>query len=128
MATGNQRAKSVLIVDDEESMRLLLARLLESVPGAKTTLVDRGEDALRLLEERSFDLILLDLLMPGIGGIAALTRMRGSAANRNTPVIIVSVLADPDTRVVCQSMGVVDYIVKPIERQSFIRTVQNALN
>jgi diguanylate cyclase len=128
MSTSSERAKSVLIVDDEESMRLLLERMVQSIPGVSTTVADRGEQALRLLAERPFDLILLDLLMPGIGGIEALTRMRTSSANRDTPVIVVSVLADPDTQVVCRSMGVVDYIVKPIERQSFLRTVQNALN
>jgi CheY-like chemotaxis protein len=120
-------AKRVLIVDDEESTRLLLERILESVPGLQMTLAGDGEEALRLLAGRSFDLILLDLLMPGIGGIEALTRMRGSAANRTTPVIVVSMLADAETKVVCQSMGVVDYLVKPIQRQALISSVKGAL-
>ncbi len=120
-------AKRVLIVDDEESTRLLLGRILEAVPGLESTLADSGETALKLLADRPFDLILLDLMMPGIGGIAALTRIRESKANKNTPVIVVSVLADPSTKNVCRSMGVVDYIVKPIERQSFLKTVQGAL-
>ena len=120
-------AKRVLIVDDEESTRLLLGRILEAIPGLQSTLADSGESALKLLAERPFDLILLDLMMPGIGGIAALTRIRESKANKNTPVIVVSVLADPSTKNVCRSMGVVEYIVKPIERQSFLKTVQGAL-
>jgi CheY-like chemotaxis protein len=119
--------KRVLIVDDEESTRLLLERILESVAGLEMTLAGNGEEALELLSGRSFDLILLDLLMPGIGGIEALTRMRGSAANRDTPVIVVSMLADADTKVVCQSMGVVDYLVKPIQRQAIISAVKAAL-
>jgi two-component system response regulator AtoC len=120
-------SKRVLIVDDEESTRLLLERILESVAGLQMTLAGNGEEALELLSGRSFDLILLDLLMPGIGGIEALTRMRGSSANRDTPVIVVSMLADADTKVVCQSMGVVDYLVKPIQRQALISAVKGAL-
>jgi CheY-like chemotaxis protein len=120
-------AKRVLIVDDEESTRLLLGRILESVPGLESTLAEDGKQALELLAGRPFDLVLLDLLMPGIGGIQALTKMRASSANKRTPVIVVSVIADAETKIVCQSMGVVDYIVKPIERQALIRAVEGAL-
>ena len=119
--------KRVLIVDDDESTRLLLERILEAVPGLEATLAGDGREALELLGGRPFDLVLLDLLMPGMGGIQALTRMRESPANRKTPVIIVSVMADADTKVVCQSMGVVEYIVKPIERKSLVKAAQTAL-
>ena len=120
-------ARRVLIVDDEESTRLLLGRILESIPGLDTTLADSGEAALKMLAERPFDLILLDLMMPGIGGIEALTRIRNSKANQKTPVIVVSVLADAPTKNVCRSMGVVEYIVKPIERQALVKAVEGAL-
>ncbi len=120
-------ARRVLVVDDEESTRLLLGRILEAVPDLETTLAESGEVALKLLAERPFDLILLDLMMPGIGGIEALTRIRNSKANKKTPVIVVSVLADTPTKNVCRSMGVVEYIVKPIERQALIKAVQGAL-
>ena len=120
-------ARRVLIVDDEESTRLLLGRILESIPGLEATLADSGEAALKMLAERPFDLILLDLMMPGIGGIEALTRIRNSKANQKTPVIVVSVLADTPTKNVCRSMGVVEYIVKPIERQVLVKAVEGAL-
>jgi CheY-like chemotaxis protein len=120
-------ARRVLIVDDEESTRLLLGRILESIPGLEATLADSGEAALKMLAERPFDLILLDLMMPGIGGIEALTRIRTSKANQKTPVIVVSVLADTPTKNVCRSMGVVEYIVKPIERQVLVKAVEGAL-
>ena len=120
-------ARRVLIVDDEESTRLLLGRILEAIPDLETTLADSGETALKLLAERPFDLILLDLMMPGIGGIEALTRIRDSKANKQTPVIVVSVLADAPTKNVCRSMGVVEYLVKPIERQRLVEAVAGAL-
>ncbi len=117
------RSRQVLIVDDEESMRLLLGRYVESIPGAEITLAGGCEEALRLTRERRFDLILLDLLMPGIGGIEVLNRVRAGSLNAATPVIIVSVMADADTRNVCKALRIADYIVKPVEREKLLASV-----
>jgi CheY-like chemotaxis protein len=119
--------KKVLIVDDEESMRLLLRRILESLPGLEFTLADGSDESLRLVADHSYDLILLDLLMPGVGGIEVLTRIRNSKANKTTPVIIASVMADQHTQIACRSLGVSDYVVKPIERQALIKAVKAVL-
>ena len=127
MRTVSDRAKQVLIVDDEESMRLLLQRILQSIPGIETTLADSGDGAVSLATQRPFDLILMDLLMPGLGGIEALTSIRRSSVSKATPVIIVSVIADPDTRIVCRSLGVKDYVVKPIQREALLQAVRDAL-
>ncbi len=118
--------KRVLIIDDEESLRLLIGRILESIPGLEATLADGGEGTLGLLA-KPYDLILLDLLMPGPGGLELLRRLRASAANKATPVIVVSVVSDPATKVVCRSLGVADYVVKPIEREALLRAVKAAL-
>ena len=118
------RPRQVLIVDDEESMRLLLGRYVASIPGTEVTLAGGCEEALRLARERGYDLILLDLMMPGIGGIEVLNRMRAGSRNAQTPVIVVSVLADPDTKIVCQSLAIADYIVKPVERESLVAAVR----
>jgi len=119
--------KKILIVDDEESTRLLLQRILESIPDLQTTLAGDGQQALRLVGEQSFDVILLDLLMPGVGGIEVLTRIRSSAANRTTPVVVVSVMADQPTQIACRSLGISDYVVKPIQREALIGAVKAAL-
>ena len=118
------RPRKVLIVDDEESMRLLLGRYVESIPGAEITLAGGCEEALRLTRERSYDLILLDLLMPGIGGIEVLNRIRAGSLNAATRVIVVSVMADADTQNVCRALHIDDYIVKPVERESFLAAVR----
>ena len=116
--------KRILIVDDEESMRLLLGRTVEAVPNAEITLAGTCEEALHLAGSRAYDLILLDLLMPGVGGIAVLKAIRGTAPNGKTPVIIVSVLADEDTKNVCRSLVISDYVVKPIVRESLVAAVK----
>jgi two-component system response regulator ResD len=119
--------KRILIADDEESIRLLLRRILESNPVLEMTLADGGEEALRLAAERSYDLILLDLLMPGVGGIEVLTRLRSGSANKKTPIIIVSVLADAHTKIACQSLGVSGYLAKPIDRAAVIDAVNRVI-
>jgi CheY-like chemotaxis protein len=119
--------KKILVVDDEESMRLLLRRVLEAVPAAEVTLADGPDEAMDRIAERPYDLVLLDLLMPIEGGIQFLTRLRDMPSTRATPVIIVSAVSDPETRSVCQSMGVRDYVVKPIEREVLLTAVRNQL-
>lgn len=121
------KVRRILIVDDEESIRLLLGRILEAIPALDVSLADGCEEGLRLAGAHSYDLILLDLVMPGIGGIEVLSRIRHASLNKATPVIIVSVIADPDTRIVCQSLGVRGYVVKPIDRDDLLAAVNAQL-
>jgi two-component system copper resistance phosphate regulon response regulator CusR len=114
----------VLIVDDEESMRLYLARILATVLKAEVTLAGTCEQALRLARDYAYDAILLDLLMPGVGGFEVLKEIRRASPNTATPVIIVSVLSDQATRERCMRMGANAYVVKPVERNSLIATVK----
>jgi len=119
--------RRILIVDDEESMRLLLRRVLESNPALEVTLANDGNEALKLTAERAYDLIMLDLLMPGIGGIEVLTHIRGASVNKETPVIIVSVMTDAPTKIACASLGVSDYLVKPIDREAMLAAVNRVV-
>jgi len=119
--------KRILVVEDEESTRLLLRRILESNPVLAVTLADGGAEALKLTAEHVYDLILLDLLMPGTGGIEVLTRIRDRSANSKTPVIIVSVMADAPTKIACESLGVSDYLVKPIDRAAVLAAVNGVI-
>lgn len=121
-------AKQVLIIDDEESMRLLLRRVVESIPAVEVTLADGCDEGQQLAGRHAYDLILLDLLMPGIGGIEVLNRIRAGSPNARTPVIIVSVMSDSATRIVCQSLGASDYVAKPIERAQVVAAVKAQLN
>jgi len=90
--------RRLLIVDDEEAMRLLLAKFVQQDLGAEVTLAGTCEAALRLARAVSFDAILLDLVMPGVGGVEVLRQIRADSANRSAPVVIVSVLVkDPET-------------------------------
>ena len=114
----------VLIADDEESMRLFLARILTTVLKAEVTLAGTCEQALRLAGNYAYDAILLDLLMPGVGGFEVLREIRRASPNEATPVIVVSVLSDKATQDRCMKAGASAYVVKPVERNSLVATVK----
>jgi len=114
----------VLIVDDEEATRLLLARILSRDLKVDATLAGTCEQALRLAGNFAYDAILLDLLMPGIGGLEVLKAIRASSPNMATPVIIVSVLSDQPTHKRCLAAGANAYLVKPVERNALAATVK----
>jgi DNA-binding response OmpR family regulator len=114
----------VLIIDDEESMRLFLARILVTGLKAEVTLAGTCEQALRLAGNYAYDAILLDLRMPGVGGFEVLAEIRRATPNAATPVIVVSVLNDQATRDRCMKAGANAYVVKPVERNSLVATVK----
>jgi two-component system NtrC family response regulator len=114
----------VLIVDDEESMRLFLARIVATGLKAEVTLAGTCEQALRLAGNYAYDAILLDLLMPGVGGFQVLKEIRRRSPNSETPLIIVSVLSDQGTRDRCMRLGASAYVVKPVERNALVSTVK----
>src|SRR5262245_56248675 len=104
-------------------MRLFLARILARQLKLEVTLAGTCEQAVRLAGNYAYDAILLDLLMPGIGGFEVLKAIRGGSPNSATPIIIVSVLAEASTRERCMAAGASAYIVKPPERNTLIATV-----
>ena len=106
-------AGTVLVVDDDPFTIELISQLLR--PSYRVRAAKDGEHALRLLAEPSLpDLVLLDVMMPGIDGFETLGRIRADPAIRDVPVIMVTALnADADEERGL-SMGAVDYIAKPI--------------
>ena len=117
----------VLIVDDEESTRVLLARLLTKELNVEAQLAGTCEQALRFAGNYAYDAILLDLLMPGIGGLGVLAAVRAASPNATTPVIIVSVVTEQQTVDRCMAAGANAYHVKPIRRAELIATVRTQL-
>jgi DNA-binding response OmpR family regulator len=117
----------LLIVDDEESMRLLLARLASKGLKAEVQLAGTCEQALRLARNYAYDAILLDLMMPGIGGFEVLKEIRASSANMATPILIVSALEDMQTNDRCIAAGASGFLVKPVEQKALVIAVKSLL-
>jgi DNA-binding response OmpR family regulator len=117
----------LLIVDDEESMRLLIARFLTKGMQVEAQLAGTCEQALRLASNYAYDAILLDLQMPGIGGYEVLKEIRAHSVNMTTPIMIVSVLADLETNDRCIAAGADGFLVKPVERRALVYAVKALL-
>ncbi len=117
----------VLIIDDEESMRLLLARLVSRDLKAEVQLAGTSVQALKLAGTYAYDAILLDLLMPGLDGFEVLERIRARTPNAATPVVVVSVLADKASMDRARELGANAYLVKPVKRAELLSTVKAQL-
>jgi DNA-binding response OmpR family regulator len=117
----------VLIVDDEESTRLLLAHMLTDDLDVEAQLAGTCEQALKLAGNYAYDAVLLDLLMPGVGGLGVLAAIRAASPNANTPVIIVSVVTDDETVKRCMEAGASAYHVKPVRRAELVSIVKAQL-
>jgi len=125
----NYNQCAVLIVDDDEPTRMLIARIVTlEFPGAQVSLAGTCEAALRLANLKSYDVILLDLLMPGVGGFEVLRRIRWDSANRSTPVVVVSALGlDTQSIDQCKSLGADKIVSKPINRTALAAAVKAQL-
>lgn len=107
-------AGSILVADDHAANRQTLARLL-SMLGHDVTVADNGRQALTLLRQRTFDLVLLDVLMPEMDGITALKQIKADFALREVPVIMVSGFDEVASVVRCIEEGAEDYLTKPLD-------------
>lgn len=88
--------KRVLVVDDFAGVRLFHASLLKGA-GFSTEMAGSGEEALRMLEQGAFDLMVLDLIMPGMGGLEVLKRIRTQHSLEKLPVIVITSEAEAVT-------------------------------
>jgi DNA-binding NtrC family response regulator len=114
----------ILVIDDESIVRTSCNRAL-SPEGYEVKLSQNGADALKMLEEESFDLVLTDLKMPDIDGIEVLKMIKERWPQ--TEVIVVTGYQTVDTAVKSIKLGAFDYIEKPFTPDSLIAAVNNAI-
>ncbi|HUI90729.1 MAG TPA: SpoIIE family protein phosphatase [Chitinivibrionales bacterium] len=105
----------ILVVDDIPDNRELLCRLLVR-QGYAAEIAGNGQEALVCLAKEKFDCVLLDIMMPVLGGIETLSRLRADEALRHIPVIVVSAVDDVDNVVKCIGLGAEDYLFKPVNK------------
>ena len=117
-------AARVLVVDDERSMRDLLSITLRQA-GYDVTLADGGENAIDALKSDSFDLVVTDLRMRKLDGLAVL---RGAKEiSPSTVVVVVTAFASTETAVEAMKLGAYDYITKPFKLDEMRLTIEKAL-
>jgi CheY-like chemotaxis protein len=115
--------RKILIVDDSTIVRmvetLILTRAFYELLSA-----DNGEDALRTAASERPDLILMDVVMPRMGGLEACRRLREQDATRTTPIILVSTRGEPENVEKGFASGCTDYLTKPIDPRELLYKVR----
>jgi CheY-like chemotaxis protein len=108
------RRRTVLVVDDEEANRQLMSALLSAL-GLKVLTARDGSSALSMLAEGGIDLVLLDVMMPGMDGMEVCRRVREELHLTELFIVFVTALSDRDSRMRAKQAGANDFLVKPVD-------------
>jgi CheY-like chemotaxis protein len=117
----------VLVVDDDA----VIVRLLEvnfRLDGFEVETATRGEDAIRKAVELHPDVIVMDVMMPGLDGWAVTERLREDPGTADTPIVLLSARVRDDDRSRGYALGVVDYVTKPFDPTSLVEVVRSHLS
>ncbi|HET9140315.1 response regulator transcription factor [Actinophytocola sp.] len=114
---------NVLVVDDDLTVRDVVRRYLER-GGHRVALADNGEEALRWVAEHQPDLVVLDLMLPGMDGLEVCRRLRARSA---VPVVMLTALGEEENRIAGLELGADDYVTKPFSPKELALRVASVL-
>ena len=114
----------LLIVDDEEELVTTIAERLQ-IRGIQVQTATDGETALKMIEADPPQVVVLDVMMPGMGGIEVLERMK--AQNLNIPVILLTGYGSTEQGMEGMKLGAFDYLMKPCDLNNLITKIQEAV-
>jgi len=124
VAHSPARMSRLLVIDDDAGVAFALERFLAS-SGFSVHVTSHAEDGLALLARERFDLVLLDLRLPGLGGEAALAALR--SREPSLPVIVMTAHGTAETRSALLAAGASDFLSKPFELSTLRRTIARLL-
>jgi phosphoserine phosphatase RsbU/P len=122
----DKTTESILLVDDQPANLQLLSQTLERL-GSKLLFAKNGESALAIAQKARPDLILLDIMMPGIDGFEVCRRLKANPDTQKIPVIFLSALDETGDKVRGLQLGAVDYVAKPFQPEEVIARVNTHL-
>lgn len=111
-----------LVVDDDDSLRMIAEKLLKKHHFEVTT-ANNGKQALDIINNQKFDIILLDLMMPEMNGFEVLNQLKGNPLFKSIPIIVVSSVTDKDSIVEALNTGATDFIIKPFNHDELIARI-----
>ncbi|MDD5020195.1 MAG: response regulator [Candidatus Omnitrophica bacterium] len=120
--------RRVMVVDDEEHFLKLLKLNLEGTGRFAVLTLSSAKDLVDQLHYFKPEVILLDLLMPGVGGLEVCEMLNRDPLGQGIPIIILSALSKDGDKIAAYKKGVVDYLVKPIEKNDLIGKIEKALS
>lgn len=118
---------AVLVVDDSKVMRDMIVACLRPEPALTFTHAASGLEAIEALSLTPFDIVLLDLNMPDIGGIEVVEFVRGQDTLRTLPIIMITTRGDDESRTQAIAAGVSRFMTKPFTPESLIAEVRTLL-
>jgi len=119
----DRRGYSILVAEDNPINQKVIAKILERA-GHASVLVETGEAALDALEHQAFDIALLDLQMPGMGGLEAVKMYRMSRPRGpRVPIVALTADATPGTKKACEEAGIEGYLTKPVEVRKLLELI-----
>jgi DNA-binding response OmpR family regulator len=131
MQQAAQRSTSrghILLADDEPHIRRILQTVLES-SGFEVDLRQDGTDALEAIDgDEHYDLILLDIMMPGATGLEILRKIRGMDARKTTPVMILTAKGQDEDREAAFSLGADDFLTKPFSPKKLLARIHQLID
>ena len=119
--------KKIMIIDDEESFVLMLKMRIESSGDYEVTVSLEAKDIIKRIHDIRPDVVLLDLLMPGIGGLDICDMLNHDPIGLTIPIIVVSGLDKPTDKVKAYKLGISDYLVKPVDDVKLIKAIEKAI-
>jgi len=107
--------EKILIVDDEEDFCYFVKKNLEAISNYEIITATKGKKGIQIARKEKPDLILLDIMMPGIDGFEVLKRLKGNEKTQNIPVIMLTAKDEDESKIKAIGSYCEDYIVKPVE-------------
>ncbi|MCB0176564.1 MAG: response regulator, partial [Anaerolineae bacterium] len=121
-----RKEQTILIIDDQPTNLRVMAEYLE-MDGFELMVAQNGEDGLAIARAGQPDIILLDVMMPGIDGFETCRRLQQDDRTRDIPIIFMTALADVDHKVKGFEAGAVDYVTKPIQQAEVLARINTHL-
>lgn len=123
-AQGVEQPLSVLVVDDDELIRLHL-QLALSNEGLRVSEAASGQQAVALASQQAFDIVLMDVRMPGMDGFAACERLKQLPGHASTPVVMLTGMEDQESICRATQVGAIDYVTKPLSATVLAKRVRH---
>jgi len=120
--------KKILIIDDEEDFCYFAKKNLEAISNYEIITANKGKKGIQIARKEKPDLILLDIMMPGIDGFEVLKRLKANEKTLNIPVIMLTAKDEDESKIKAAGLYCEDYLVKPVEKLVLRAKIQKVLS